>query len=679
MHNFKSNFLPMIIFVLSGNLFSSKLLAQNQNGLKNKTAVLNSELKYSKNLLPNADFMARDPQQRPFRWIMGMGLQTASISAAQKHGTNPDDRSLKLEDSSQISDILVRSEKKIARPGTNYMAQVWAKTGTGTPANFNLEFWDQNDKIIGQQNVLPTANNDWQQQTISLKAPDKTTHVTVSFSSQIKETGVSFWDDVSLVYEYTYQPKMETGVRELFLDDYRLESMVDVQLQVHPGVKTKPLIKLTEPWEGDAVYVYGTVLNNEPAGTGYRMWYTAYLDENYYLCYATSKDGKTWQKPKLGIYEFKGSKANNICKHGGGTLIYDAAETNPDKRYKLMDVVKADSAKKKPMGYGVFFSKDGLNWVAYKNNPVISYADVSSVTYDKEKGLFIAATKQRMLLSNTSVTQGKVDRAAFISISKDFINWTAPDAPGSDWTLAVEGDHTDDLLVMSKGGMEGQIYGMTVYPYEKKYIGMPWAFDITSYTSGIFASYGDGPIQPQIAFSRELKHWSRPIRVPILPLGKAGAWDDGAIYTESQMQVSEKQIELYYGGMNMAHGGSSATQKQIAQIAKASWRRDGFVSMYNAGDDVGVIVTKIIIAEAKTLLINTKLAKAGNLKVEILDENNAPIPGFTFSDAKAISGDKFNATVRWKNNRDVQKLAGKKIKLKFYLKGGDLFSYWFSK
>jgi hypothetical protein len=311
-------------------------------------------------------------------------------------------------------------------------------------------------------------------------APDKCTHVSVAINTEKKDTGLSYWDDISLVFEYEYYPEMKSGVRELFIDDYRVASTVDVQRIVHPGKKSQPLIKPTEPWEGNSVYVYGTVLKDQPKGSGYRMWYTAYFNANYYLCYATSNDGITWKKPSLGIFDFKGSRNNNICKTGGGTLVYDPADKDPARRYKLMDVVQADTVKKRPFGYAVSFSNDGLHWTPYEGNPVITYADVSNVAYDEANGLFIAATKQRMLVSNTSVTPGKMDRAAFISTSKDFINWTAPGAPGSAWTLAVEGDHIDDMIVMAKGGLEEEIYGMTVHPYEGIYIGLPWAFDVNS-------------------------------------------------------------------------------------------------------------------------------------------------------------------------------------------------------
>jgi hypothetical protein len=34
--------------------------------------------------------------------------------------------------------------------------------------------------------------------------------------------------------------------------------------------------------------------------------------ENTYLCYATSKDGIHWEKPELGLIDYRGTKTNNI-------------------------------------------------------------------------------------------------------------------------------------------------------------------------------------------------------------------------------------------------------------------------------------------------------------------------------------------------------------------------------
>ncbi|MEO9004173.1 MAG: hypothetical protein ABI288_05530 [Ginsengibacter sp.] len=630
------------------------------------------------NLVANGDFMSRDPEQRPLFWTIGKDLQTATISSEQRHGITDDDLSLRVADSSATLNLSVRSEKRIANPGTRYVATAWIKGQTGTPANFYMEFWDQNDKRIGVKIISPALSTEWQQIDIEMQAPEKCTHVTVAIISDEESQGISFWDDIELNYEVAYISQLKNETRELFLDNYHLETMVDIQRIVHPGNKTRPLIVATEPWEGDAVYIYGTVLVDEPKGSGYRMWYTAYSKGNYFLCYATSNDGITWKKPDLGIVDYKGSKKNNICKTGGGTLIYDPYDINIERRYKLMDVVKTDTIRKRPFGYGVFFSKDGIDWKAYEGNPVISYADVSTVAYDESKKLFIASTKQNTSMSNTSVTPNKLDRASFISTSKNFTDWTAPDDPGSDWTLAVEGDFRDDMLVWAKGGIEAQVYGMSIHPYEGIYIGLPWVFDVSSYSSGIFATYGDGGVQPEIASSRDLRLWERPSRDPIIPLGIKGSWDDGAIYTSSKFYQTKDRVYLYYGGMNLAHGGSSATQKQIARIARASWRRDGFVSLSNGGDDTGVATSKEISFTGSKLNVNVNLRSSGSLKVELLDSTGRPIPGFTLSEAKTISGDQLSITVTWKGGNNLAKLKGKKVKLRFHLTNGDLYSYWFT-
>ena len=36
------------------------------------------------------------------------------------------------------------------------------------------------------------------------------------------------------------------------------------------------------------------------------------------ICYATSRDGISWDKPELGLVDYEGSTANNIVWRGGG-------------------------------------------------------------------------------------------------------------------------------------------------------------------------------------------------------------------------------------------------------------------------------------------------------------------------------------------------------------------------
>lgn len=627
------------------------------------------------NLILNGDFTLRDPQQRPLLWFTGTGLQSATISGQQRMTQRTDDYSLKLADSSVASGLFVRSEKRIVNPGTVYTAKVWVKSNADSSANFNLEFWDQNNIKLG---TLAASSNDtsaWKELVLTMKAPDKSTHATVTFTTTAAYKGISFCDKVSLKPIRAYDPVIYKNSRELFIDDYRIDSMVDLERVVVPGKKSPILIKPTEPWEGTAVYIYGTVLYDQPKGSGYRMWYGSYKDEKYYLCYATSRDGTHWVKPKLGLIEFDGSKQNNISRVGGGTVIYDAHDKDPERRYKLMSF---DPTKER-FGYNVYFSKDGLKWNDSHQKPVLPYGDVSNIAYDTAKRLYIATTKQRMLTSNTSVTPGKNDRIAFVSVSKDFITWSAPEEPGSIWTAALEGDPFDDMAVMAKGGIESNVYGMPVYPYHGSYIGFPWMFDIMRYDNGVFAGTGDGKIQPHATVSRDLRIWDRPlsIREPIIPLGKAGAWDDGTLYTASNMLENKNELTVYYGAMNLPHGGSAGSLTQYAHIAKATWRKDGFVALQNEGKDTGTVVTKPITFEGKQLKINAQIKTGGKLFAELLNTDGSVIAGYDLKNFKPIIGDCLNATAAWTKGSDLSKLNGQKIILRLKLFNGSVYSYWF--
>ena len=107
--------------------------------------------------------------------------------------------------------------------------------------------------------------------------------------------------------------------RELLVDQYLIQSLRDVRLELQHPQPQEIAIECGQPWEGSASG-YFRVLQD---GAKYRMWYMAYhwvfeADDKaprhpFYVAYAESDDGIKWQKPDLGLYEFQGSKKNNIC------------------------------------------------------------------------------------------------------------------------------------------------------------------------------------------------------------------------------------------------------------------------------------------------------------------------------------------------------------------------------
>jgi len=146
-----------------------------------------------------------------------------------------------------------------------------------------------------------------------------------------------------------------------------------------PGKSTQIVMGRGSAGQPDDLTVrfYGTVI---PSGDELRMWYMAHgsamSGSAYSIGYATSKDGKNWVKPDLGLVDYNGSKSNNLVNFRGGKpsvllmpIILDPDDPNPARRYKMVFECPAYDFK-----VAVAFSPDGLNWTESPKNPVVNRA-----------------------------------------------------------------------------------------------------------------------------------------------------------------------------------------------------------------------------------------------------------------------------------------------------------------
>jgi len=177
--------------------------------------------------------------------------------------------------------------------------------------------------------------------------------------------------------------------RELFVDRYLIDKLVgDAEQRLHHPVPREIALVHDASWEGTGSG-YHTIFQD---GDRYRMYYKAWHLEvsqgkmdmerhPLFCCYAESDDGIVWRKPMLGLYEFEGSKQNNICMVSGplGALNVDAGhpavfkDENPnvpaDARYKAIfrsGIYKSDSGGLLP-----FKSADGLRWTPMTDATVL--------------------------------------------------------------------------------------------------------------------------------------------------------------------------------------------------------------------------------------------------------------------------------------------------------------------
>jgi hypothetical protein len=111
------------------------------------------------------------------------------------------------------------------------------------------------------------------------------------------------------------------------------------------------------------------------------------------------------------------------------------------------------------------------------------------------------------------------------------------------------------------------------------------------------------------------------------------------------------------------------------RTARATLRWDGYLSC-DAGRDGGALVTKLVTFTGDELVVNVQAA-GGELKAELLDENERPLPGFGLEDALPVTGDGIELKVRWRGQASVASVAGKAVRVRFALKNAALYSYQF--
>src|SRR5262249_59357349 len=102
---------------------------------------------------------------------------------------------------------------------------------------------------------------------------------------------------------------------EMFVDDHLIERLEGgANLKLHAPSFKGVAVSFDNPWEGPCTG-FATVIKD---GDLYRMYYVGipfrvYSDnQDTTFCCAESRDGIIWVKPRLGLVDYKGSRANNI-------------------------------------------------------------------------------------------------------------------------------------------------------------------------------------------------------------------------------------------------------------------------------------------------------------------------------------------------------------------------------
>jgi hypothetical protein len=104
-------------------------------------------------------------------------------------------------------------------------------------------------------------------------------------------------------------------------------------------------------------------------------------------------------------------------------------------------------------------------------------------------------------------------------------------------------------------------------------------------------------------------------------------------------------------------------------------RKDGFSAWENSGSSQGVIITQEIVVSKEQLRINAD-AGDGEIKVEILDENQCLIEGFEAELCEdTMQFESCMKSITWISGKSMKSIEGRKVHLKFYIRNARLFAF----
>lgn len=453
--------------------------------------------------------------------------------------------------------------------------------------------------------------------------------------------------------------------RELFVDEYLIEKMSGVSLRLHHPEEREIVLRFDKPWES-SVSGFFTVFKD--AGK-YRMYYRGGYRGGLpptFVCYAESADGIQWTRPNLGLYEFEGSKENNI--------VWATSEQTPAKWKSLsgemtksfdnFSVFKDEnpgtpaSQRYKAVGeypLEALVSPDGIHWQKLQEQPIITHGD-----FDTQNVVFYDSLRQHYRAYYRGYRKGVRD--ILTATSPDFIHWD------------------DDRLqwIVRSDGLDEQLYTNATTPYFRApqlFIAMPMRYLATRPEKGKKNDGWRGVTDAVFMTSRDGLHFDRRFLEAFIRPGL----DEENWVTRNTMPAygivpticpdikGQEELSIYWSENYYIPGN---------RLRCGTLRLDGFVSV-NAPFRGGEFVTKPFTFSGKQLTINYSTSAAGSVAVELQDADGKPIPGHDVKSCPEIYGDAIEHVVTWKGGSDLSQFAGRAIRLRFIMKDADVYALRF--
>lgn len=473
--------------------------------------------------------------------------------------------------------------------------------------------------------------------------------------------------------------------KELCWDKYLWDKSEGVRLRIHRPEEKNVVI------EQEKNIALDSFIQIIQAGDMYRMYYAAHNRAGgelsggvFYL--AESSDGINFTKPDFGMFEYEGSKNNNIYFTedrfvDNFTVHYDENPACPkEEKYKALSLIFINNSEGCSTDLGLYVSPDGINFSFKKKLPVKGVFDSMNIIFwdkkDKTYKLYIRDFHDKdgndvEYIPDDAVVEPWI-RDVRLVISKDLETFSKP-----------------ERIKFQEGAEDIELYVSQVmkYPGTELYFGLPTRYknraaDIKNFDylpkweyRQKFLDEGNrqgSALTDCVAMtSRDGLHFDRfdseAFIKPGIEATENWGYGDGYVshgfaLTPIEGNPDKKELSFF-----IKKGRTDSNCK----IVRMTTRLDGIIS-WRGDFEGGYLLTKPLLIHGDGMSINFSTSSLGSINIKICDDDGNEIEGY---DSKTVFGDSHDRPVDFE--KPLSALKGKEVRIKFFFKDCDLYSFEF--
>lgn len=477
--------------------------------------------------------------------------------------------------------------------------------------------------------------------------------------------------------------------RQLFLDDHLLDLSLTTKVTrtMNPPQSIRRVLRPDQPWEALGFIFYCSVVDDDGTAKLFHGSYDAEKKKHFGL--AVSEDGLNWERPRLGMRQYRGDKENNLLPVDAieaGVFIDPRAPA--EKRYRL--VLTRHWPDPARAGVFVASSGDGIRWE-------VGPERVLPFVPDSQPSAFWDGRLQKYAIYLRTWNPGRsVARVAVDDLERPWPydhSVTPLHVWGKDKIPTLSRELSTVMACDDRDPENVQLYTSAVvrYPFAPDvYLAFPAAYMLFSGPDwkGRALNTNDGTFEVQLATSRDGVAWNR-WRQPYVAPGFRDGIELRLVSMGQGLVRRGRLLHQYFVGWPHTHGRpvrwdsdledrAAWMKRDLGGIYCATQRMDGFVSM-DAAYTGGTLTTRPLVFEGDRLRLNIHAAGSGLVRVALLGEKGDPLAGFASSDCEAINADAVDHEVRWNLGPDVGEFSGKPVRLQFTMRNAKLYAMQFNK